>query len=58
MSEVPLRASSNPSLGVPAIERALAVLEEARSLEGPAKAEAFERFHDALTVALDEEPGD
>ncbi|WP_168928774.1 hypothetical protein [Sinomonas albida] len=40
----------------PAVDRALGVLEEAQSLEGPQRAEAFERFHDALAAALDEEP--
>lgn len=41
-----------------AVDRALAVLEEAGSLGGAERAEAFERFHDALVEALDEEPGD
>lgn len=40
----------------PAVDRALGVLEEAQSLEGPQRADAFERFHDALAAALDEEP--
>jgi hypothetical protein len=40
-----------------AVERALSLLEEAQSLGGVQRAEAFERFHDALAAALDEEPG-
>ncbi|MCH6470840.1 hypothetical protein [Sinomonas terrae] len=40
-----------------AVERALALLDEAGSLAGTDRAEAFERFHDALAAALDEEPG-
>jgi hypothetical protein len=41
-----------------AVDRALALLEQAASLGGVERAEAFERFHDALAGALDEEPGD
>jgi hypothetical protein len=41
-----------------AVDRALNLLEEARSLGGVQRAEAFEQFHDALAAALDEEPGD
>ncbi|NUP74134.1 MAG: hypothetical protein HOQ07_05720 [Sinomonas sp.] len=41
----------------PSVERALGVLEEAQALEGSERADAFERFHDALAAALDEEPG-
>ncbi|WP_156143969.1 hypothetical protein [Sinomonas humi] len=40
-----------------AVDRALALLDEAGSLSGAERAEAFERFHDALAAALDEEPG-
>lgn len=41
-----------------AVDRALALLEQATSLGGVQRAEAFEQFHDALAAALDEEPGD
>lgn len=41
-----------------AVDRALALLEQATSLGGVRRAEAFEQFHDALAAALDEEPGD
>ncbi|WP_422936216.1 hypothetical protein [Sinomonas sp. P47F7] len=40
----------------PAVDRALGVLDEAQSLQGAQRADAFERFHDALAAALDEEP--
>ncbi|WP_171042242.1 hypothetical protein [Sinomonas gamaensis] len=42
----------------PVMDRALALLEQASSLGGVERAEAFEQFHDALATALDEEPGD
>ncbi|WP_138443070.1 hypothetical protein [Sinomonas susongensis] len=71
MSEEPLRDSAVPSVPKPGpsvpkpgpigpgtgLERALMVLDEAGSLDGAARAEAFERFHDALAAALGEEPG-
>jgi DNA-binding GntR family transcriptional regulator len=41
-----------------AMDRALAMLEQAISLGGVERAEAFEQFHDALAAALDTEPGD
>lgn len=58
MGEGPLRDSaSGPNTPNAGVERALAVLAEAGSLGGAERAEVFERFHDALAAALDEEPG-
>ncbi|MEA5457158.1 hypothetical protein SPF06_20755 [Sinomonas sp. JGH33] len=60
MSHEPLDDQAAPSGHRPpgVVDRALSVLEEARSLPGAERAEAFERFHDALAAALDEESGE
>ncbi|MDQ4500694.1 hypothetical protein [Sinomonas sp. ASV322] len=59
MSHEPLDEQAAPPAddGSGVVDRALNLLEAAQALPGAERAEAFERFHDALASALDEEPG-